>query len=52
MDNADVRISNVSALDNPNISEEVKAHVVHQNIGDDQTDKQKDLSNIDAWSKE
>jgi hypothetical protein len=51
MGNPNVRISNGSALNNPNVSEEVKAHVVDQDVGDDQTHKQKDLTNVAAWPK-
>lgn len=39
MANANVRISNGSVLSNPNVSEEVKAHVVDQDVGDDQAHK-------------
>ena len=50
MANANVRISNGSVLSNPNVSEEVKAHVVDQDVGDDQAHKQKVLTNVATWS--
>lgn len=49
MDNANVGISNGSVLNNPNVSKEAKAHVVDQNVGDDQAHKQKDLTDVAAW---
>jgi len=51
MGNANVRISNGSALNNPNVSDEVKAHVVDQDVGDDQSHKPKDSTNVAAGPK-
>ncbi|KAJ5337384.1 uncharacterized protein N7506_005406 [Penicillium brevicompactum] len=49
-DNLDPMSGNKFVLSNPNVSEEVKAHVVDQDVGDDQAHKQKVLTNVATWS--
>ncbi|OQE09306.1 hypothetical protein PENFLA_c112G10471 [Penicillium flavigenum] len=44
-------ISNGSALNTPNVLDEVKGQVLDQDVSDDQAHKQKDLSSVAAGPK-
>lgn len=54
MSNANAKISNGSAPDNQNVPDKVKGHahaVLDQDVGDDQSHKQKDLTSVTAGPK-